>query len=56
VGQLAVREKLNGGRSRERWDWNKIGHGGKLNCDCVFACKVAFDSLPVGRGKRGREN
>ena len=56
VGQLAVREELNGGRSRKRWDWNEIGHGGKLDGDGVFACKVAFDSLAVGRGKRGREN
>jgi hypothetical protein len=26
VGQLAVRKKLNGVRSRERWDWNEIRH------------------------------
>jgi hypothetical protein len=38
VGQLAVREKLNSGRSRKRWNWNEVGHGGKLNGDGVFAC------------------
>ena len=37
VGQLAVRKELNGGRSRKRWNWNEIGHGGKLKFIVVGA-------------------
>jgi hypothetical protein len=37
VCQLAVREELNGGRSRKRWNWNEIGHGEKLKFVVVGA-------------------